>query len=129
MKPAKLQLLKEDLTNIWDALGIDEPDNIEQITEFVKTDVEETADEDFSPTDVSIALRRFLESKAEPEAGTAQHIADIFIGTGSLSLFKDDTSQGVFGIDSSFIEQNFGDDETIRVREPFNGSMVELIFE
>lgn len=129
MKPVKLQLLKEDLTNIWDALGIDEPDNIEQIIEFVKTDLEETADEDFSPTDVSIALRRFLESKAEPETGTAQHIADIFIGTGSLSLFKDDASHRVFGIDSSFIEAEFCEDEIVRVREPFNGTMVELIFE
>ena len=76
-----------------------------------------------------IRNQHISEAQAEPEVGTAQHIADIFIGTGSLSLFKDDTSQGVFGIDSSFIEQNFGDDEPIRVREPFNGLLVELIFE
>jgi hypothetical protein len=60
--------------------------------------------------------------------GTAQHIEDIFIGTGSLCLFKDDASQGIFGIDSSFIE-SFDDDEEIIVSEPFNGSKVKLVFD
>ena len=60
--------------------------------------------------------------------GTAQHIEDIFIGIGSLSLFKDDVSQGIFGIDSSFID-SFEDDEDIIVSEPFNGSKVKLVFD
>ena len=43
-----------------------------------------------------------------------------------LLIFKDCKSGGLFGIDSSFIEQNFEDDEVIKVVEPFNNTLVIL---
>jgi len=45
-----------------------------------------------------------------------------------LSVYKHDSSNGMFAIDSSFIEQNFEDDETPTVADPFtNNAIVELI--
>jgi hypothetical protein len=45
----------------------------------------------------------------------------------SVSIYKHDQSGGMFGIDSSFIEQNFDDDETPTVADPFNNDcIVEL---
>jgi hypothetical protein len=45
-----------------------------------------------------------------------------------LSVYKHDSSGGMFAIDSSFIEQNFEDDETPTVADPFtNNAIVELI--
>jgi hypothetical protein len=46
----------------------------------------------------------------------------------TVSIYKHDTTGGMFGIDSSFIEQNFEDDETPTVADPFvNNAIVELI--
>lgn len=45
-----------------------------------------------------------------------------------LSVYKHDTSGGMFAIDSSFIEQNFEDEETPTVADPFtNEAIIELI--
>lgn len=44
-----------------------------------------------------------------------------------VSIYKHDNSGGMFGIDSSFIEQNFEDEETPMIADPFNNdSIVEL---
>jgi hypothetical protein len=43
-----------------------------------------------------------------------------------VTIFKDINSGGLFGIDSCFIEQNFEDDEEIKVIEPINGRTVIL---
>jgi hypothetical protein len=44
-----------------------------------------------------------------------------------VSIYKHENSGGMFGVDSSFIEQNFEDDETPMVADPFNNeSFVEL---
>ena len=43
-----------------------------------------------------------------------------------LLIFKDVKSNGVFGIDSSFIEQNFNNDEEIQIIEPINNTKVTL---
>lgn len=46
----------------------------------------------------------------------------------TVSMYKHDITGGIFGIDSSFIEQNFEDDETPTVADPFiNNGIVELI--
>jgi hypothetical protein len=45
-----------------------------------------------------------------------------------VAIYKHDNSGGMFGVDSSFIEQNFDDDETPTVADPFNNNgIVELI--
>lgn len=45
-----------------------------------------------------------------------------------VAIYKHDITNGMFGIDASFIEQNFDDDETPTVADPFsNNSIVELI--
>ena len=43
-----------------------------------------------------------------------------------IMIFKDIKSGGVFGIDSSFIEQLFDDEEAVKVNEPFNNTEVIL---
>jgi hypothetical protein len=44
-----------------------------------------------------------------------------------LAVYKHEQSGGMFAIDSSFIEQNFEDDETPMISDPFNNdSFVEL---
>jgi len=43
-----------------------------------------------------------------------------------VSMFKDIKSGGMFGVDSSFIEQNFDEDEPVIVIEPINGQKVML---
>lgn len=45
-----------------------------------------------------------------------------------VSMYKHDSTGGIFGIDSKFIEDNFEDDETPTVADPFtNNGIVELI--
>ena len=58
------------LIDIFDRINIDTPNNFDDILEFVVEDVEETADEENwhdgyggEETDVSIAFRRWIESK------------------------------------------------------------------
>jgi hypothetical protein len=44
-----------------------------------------------------------------------------------VTMYKHEQSGGMFGIDSSFIEQNFEDDETPMITDPFNTeSFIEL---
>jgi len=50
---------------IYKHIGIDRPENHENIVEFVRNDIEETADPDeWHSGDVAIAFRRFLESNS-----------------------------------------------------------------
>jgi putative methionine-R-sulfoxide reductase with GAF domain len=50
-------------------------------------------------------------------------------GNVTVSIFKHDQSGGIFGVDSSFIEQSFDDDETAMIADPFNNnSLVELSY-
>lgn len=52
------------LGTIYPAIGIDKPENHDEIVEFIVDDVKETAHlKDWHSGDVSIAFRRFLESK------------------------------------------------------------------
>lgn len=45
-----------------------------------------------------------------------------------VAIYKHDSTGGMFGIDASFIEQNFEDDETPTVADPFvNNAIVELV--
>jgi hypothetical protein len=54
------------LIDMWAAIGIDIPDNYEDIVQFCYEDVCETADEDnWHSGDVSIAFRRWIESNSE----------------------------------------------------------------
>lgn len=48
-------------------------------------------------------------------------------GIVTLAVYKHEQSGGMFAVDSSFIEQNFEDDETPMISDPFNNdSFVEL---
>lgn len=52
------------LGTTYPAIGIDKPENHDEIVDFIVDDVKATADpEDWHSGDVSIAFRRFLESK------------------------------------------------------------------
>jgi len=54
-------------------MGMDCPNNIEEITDFCFDDVNETADpEDWHSGDVAIAFRRWIESKATPDYENVQ---------------------------------------------------------
>ena len=47
-----------------------------------------------------------------------------------IAIYKHDSTGGMFGVDASFIEQNFEDDETPTLADPFvNNAIVELINE
>lgn len=66
---------------------------------------------------------------------TAKFVIDLIVTdpqTGNdvnVSMFKHEQSGGMFGIDASFIEQNFDDDDVPTVADPFNNdSIVELQF-
>jgi hypothetical protein len=44
-----------------------------------------------------------------------------------VAIYKHDSTGGMFGVDASFLEQNFEDDETPTVADPFvNNAIVEL---
>jgi hypothetical protein len=50
---------------IYRKIGIDKPENHDEIVDFIVNDVKETADPiDWHSGDVDIAFRRFLESKS-----------------------------------------------------------------
>jgi len=53
----ELQLLE-----IFSSIGMDKPENMEDICDFVVNDITETADKNYSNGDIVIALRRFIES-------------------------------------------------------------------
>lgn len=56
--------VEQVLFSIYNAIGIDKPENHEDILNFCVEDVEETADkENWHSGDVAIAFRRFLEKK------------------------------------------------------------------
>lgn len=49
-------------------------------------------------------------------------------GEVGIAIYKHDHSGGMFGVDSSFIEQNFEDDENPIIADPFNNNcLVELV--
>jgi hypothetical protein len=51
--------------DIYHKIGIDKPENHDEIVDFIVNDVKETADPiDWHSGDVDIAFRRFLESKS-----------------------------------------------------------------
>ena len=64
----------------------------------------------------------------------AIHITEVTVtdpssgGEVQVSIFKDPTSGGMFGIDSSFIEQNFDEDEEVYVKTPFITHQTSLDF-
>ena len=62
------------------------------------------------------------------DIGQATHIEDIWSDAQKIhiSLFKDNKSNGIFGVDASFID--YFEDDKIILREPFNGTLVELIW-
>jgi hypothetical protein len=51
------------LMGILTTIGMDKPENYDEMLEFVCADVRETADKEFAYDDVVIAFRRFLEKK------------------------------------------------------------------
>lgn len=51
------------LMGMFSTLGMDKPENYDELLEFVCNDVKETADVDFNYDDVVIAFRRFIEKK------------------------------------------------------------------
>ena len=64
MRDLRKEIETQLLGEIYPAIGIDRPENHEEIVDFIVEDVKETADpEDWHSGDVSIAFRRFLESK------------------------------------------------------------------
>lgn len=45
-----------------------------------------------------------------------------------VAIYKHEQSGGMFGVDSSFIEQNFDEDENPTIADPFNNeAIVELV--
>jgi hypothetical protein len=55
--------LEFNLRWIYGAIGIDVPENHDEILNFVIADIEDTADESYTSEDIRIAFRRFLETK------------------------------------------------------------------
>ena len=54
------------LRDIYSCIGIDEPINHAEIVDFIKSDVEETANfKDYHTGDFAIAFRRYLEKDIE----------------------------------------------------------------
>lgn len=48
-------------------------------------------------------------------------------GEVQVSIFKDPKSGGMFGVDSSYIEQNFEEDEEVLVKNPIGKELVNFI--
>ena len=48
-------------------------------------------------------------------------------GEVQVSIFKSENSGGMFGIDSSFIEQNFEEDEEIVIKNPLDTDLVSHV--
>ena len=66
----KNKLPKKEIDNfefhlrwIYGAIGIDVPDNHNDILNFVIADIEDTAGESYTSEDIRIAFRRFLQTK------------------------------------------------------------------
>jgi hypothetical protein len=58
-----LKEIEIELIKLFTRIGIDRPDNFDNILDFVVSDVEETASPvDWSDADVAIAFRRRIES-------------------------------------------------------------------
>jgi hypothetical protein len=55
--------LEFQLRWIYGAIGIDVPDNHDEILQFVIKDLEDCADDDYTSEDIRIAFRRFLQTK------------------------------------------------------------------
>jgi hypothetical protein len=72
MRNLRKEVEAQLLGSIYPAIGIDKPSNHDDIVEFIFHDVEVTADPvDWHSGDVSIAFRRFLESKNDKPCCTA----------------------------------------------------------
>lgn len=70
---------------------------------------------------------------SKPQVNTATFIKEISIvdpdtkGTVHVSMFKHEQSGGIFGIDTSFLDQCFDDHERVMVADPLNKNcLVEL---
>ena len=51
-----------NLYHMFQCIGMDRPDNYQELVDFVYDDVCETADpDDWNDSDISIAFRRFIE--------------------------------------------------------------------
>jgi hypothetical protein len=69
----RIKQMKADIEvmifDIYHHIGIDKPENHEEIVNFVTDDVIETADpENWHSGDVAIGFRRWMESKIEDKA-------------------------------------------------------------
>lgn len=59
---------------------------------------------------------------------SANFIKTVKVGKEEISVYRDKQSGAIFGIDSSFIENVFDDDEDILIPSPFNkGIKLKLI--
>lgn len=64
MKYTQHDLARYLLDTIIQAIGIDKPDNYDEIISFMANDMKETADPvNYHSGDAAIAFRRFLETK------------------------------------------------------------------
>lgn len=70
---------------------------------------------------------------SKSQINTATYICEVPVvdpdskGTVHVSMFKHEQSGGIFGIDSSFLDQCFDDDERVMVADPLNKNcLVEL---
>lgn len=62
----KKDTIEEMLIDMWTKIGIDIPNNYEDIVQFCYEDVCETADPDeWHSGDVAIAFRRWIEAQSE----------------------------------------------------------------
>jgi hypothetical protein len=64
MRNTRKEVEAQLLGQIYPAIGIDRPENHDDIVEFIVDDVEATADPiEWHSGDVAIGFRRFIESK------------------------------------------------------------------
>lgn len=57
--------IEKSLISIWTSIGMDVPENFEDIVQYVYEDVCETADPvEWNNSDVVIGFRRWIESKS-----------------------------------------------------------------
>jgi hypothetical protein len=65
MKYTMYDAARYALDTVIQSIGINKPENYDQIISFMVNDMKETADPDnFTSEDAAIAFRRFLESKS-----------------------------------------------------------------
>lgn len=66
--------IQNTLILFFNNMGMDAPQNIEDITDFVMEDVQETADpNDWHSGDVAIGFRRWIEAQAKDPDENVQH--------------------------------------------------------